>query len=145
VDISGLEDGESETARGSSNQYRFTAQRAIPYRTSSASLASAGSLTATTTPLGAQIYGTTDTVNGNVNLAFPRAPVQVTTTYTDNLLGSIEQQLVSNGEVPLAGLNSPESRSFNVEASTFVNVLPRTLVGDTCRARSNTSTGKTLE
>jgi len=129
VDISGLEDGESETARGSSNQYRFTAQRAIPYRTSSASLGLSRITYSDNDTLGGTNYGTTDTVNGNVNLAFPRAPVQVTTTYTDNLLGSIEQQLVSNGEVPLAGLNSPESRSFNVEASTFVNVLPRTLVG----------------
>jgi hypothetical protein len=30
VDISGLEDGESETARGSSNQYRFTSQGGFP-------------------------------------------------------------------------------------------------------------------
>jgi len=129
IDISGLEDGESEKARGSSNQYRFTAQRAIPYRTSSTSLSLSRTSYNDNDTLGGTNYGTTDTVNGNVNLAFPRAPVQVTTTYTDNLLGSIEQQLVSSGEVPLAGLNSPESRSVTVEASTFVNVLPRTLVG----------------
>jgi hypothetical protein len=129
VDISGLEDGESETARGSSNQYRLTGQGRIPYRTSSASLSLSRISYSNDDTLGGTNYGTTDTVNGNVNLAFPRAPVQVTTTYTDNLLGSIEQQMVSNGEVPLAGLNSPESRSVSVEASTFVNVLPRTLVG----------------
>jgi hypothetical protein len=129
VNINGLEDGESETARGSSNQYRFTAQRAIPYKTSSASLSLSRTSYSDDDSLGGTNYGTTDTVNGNVNLAFPRAPVQVTTSYTDNLLGSIEQQLVSNGEVPLASLNSPESRSVSVEASTFVNVLPRTLVG----------------
>jgi hypothetical protein len=129
VDISGLENGESETARGSSNQYRFNAQRAIPYRTSSASLSLSRTSYNDDDTLGGTNYGTTDTVNGNVNLSFPRAPVQVTTSYTDNLLGSIEQQLVSSGEVPLAGLNSPESRAVSVEASTFVNVLPRTLVG----------------
>ncbi len=129
VDISGLEDGGSETARGSSNQYRLTGQGRIPYRTSSASLNLSRTSYSDDDTLGGTNYGTTDTVNGNVNLAFPRAPVQVTTSYTDNLLGSIAQQLTSNGEVPLVGLNSPESRSVTVEASTFVNVLPRTLVG----------------
>jgi hypothetical protein len=129
VGISGLEDGESETARGSSNQYRLTGQGRIPYRTSSASLSLSRISYNNDDTLGGTNYGTTDTVNGNVNLAFPRAPVQVTTTYTDNLLGSIEQQMVSNGEVPLAGLNTPESRSVTVGASTFVNVFPRTLVG----------------
>ncbi|MFZ0137610.1 MAG: hypothetical protein WAK89_11150 [Candidatus Sulfotelmatobacter sp.] len=129
VNVGGLEDGESETARGSSNQYRLTGQGRIPYRTSSASLSLGRDTYSDDDTLGGTNYGTTDTVNGNLNLAFPRAPVQVTTNYTDNLLGSIEQQLVNNGEVPLAGLNSPESRSVTVEASTFVNVLPRTLVG----------------
>jgi hypothetical protein len=129
VDLSGLEDGESATAQSSSNQYRFSAQRAIPYRTSSASLNLSRTSYSDDDTLGGTNYGTTDTVNGNVNLAFPRAPVQVTTSYSDNLLGSIEQQLVNGGEVPLAGLNSPESRSVSVGASTFVNVLPRTLVG----------------
>jgi hypothetical protein len=129
VDISGLEDGESETARNSSNQFRFSAQRAIPYRTSSASMSASRTSYSDDDSLGGTNYGTTDTVNGNLNLAFPRAPVQVTANYTDNLLGSVEQQLISSGEVPLAGLNSPTSRSLNVEASTFVNVLPRTLVG----------------
>ncbi len=129
VDISGLEDGEGDTARSSSNQYRLTGQGRIPYRTSSASLSLSRISYSNDDTLGGTNYGTTDTVNGNVNLAFPRAPVQVTATYTDNLLGSIEQQMVSNGQAPLAGLNSPESRSVSVEASTFVNILPRTLVG----------------
>ncbi|MGA9544456.1 MAG: hypothetical protein WBQ85_12860 [Candidatus Sulfotelmatobacter sp.] len=129
VNLSGLEDGESETARGSSNQYRLTGQGQIPYRTSSASL-SLGRITYSDDDTqGGTNYGTTDTVNGNLNLAFPRAPVQVTTNYTDTLLGSLEQQLVNNGEVPLVGLSTPESRSVTVEASTFMNVLPRTLVG----------------
>jgi hypothetical protein len=129
VELNGLEDGESETSRGSSNQYRFTAQGPIPYRMSSTSLSLSRTSYSTDDSLGGTNYGTTDTVNGIVNLMFPKAPVSVSTVYTDNLLGSIEQQLVSNGEVPLAGLNSPESRSLSVEASTFVNVLPRLLLG----------------
>ena len=129
VDISGLEDGAAENARSSSNQFRFTAQRAVPYRTSSMSTSLSRTSYTDNDSLGGTNYGTTDTVAGNLNLAFPRAPVQVTALYTDNLLGSIEQNLVNSGEIPLAGLNSPESRSVNLEASTFVNVLPRTMVG----------------
>jgi len=129
VDVSGLENGQAETARGSSNQYRLTGQGRIPYRTSSASLSFSRISYNDDDTLGGTNYGTTDTINGNLNVAFPRAPVQVTTSYTDNLLGSIEQQLVGSGEVPLVGLNTPESRSVSVEASTFVNILPRTLLG----------------
>ncbi|MFY9741040.1 MAG: hypothetical protein WAK21_03495 [Candidatus Sulfotelmatobacter sp.] len=134
VSINGLEDGpdglpETETANGSSNQYRFTAQGPIPYRRSSLSFGFTRDSYNINDTLGGTNYGTTDTINGNINLMFPKAPVTVTTIYTDNLLGSIEQQLVSSGEVPLTGLNTPESRSLSVEASTFVNVLPRLLVG----------------
>jgi hypothetical protein len=129
VDINGLEDGESETSRGSSNQYRFTAQGPVPYRMSSASLSLNRTSYNTDDSLGGTNYGTTDTATGIVNLMFPKAPVSVTTTYTDNLLGSIEQQLASNGQVPLNSLGSPESRSLTVEAATFVNVAPRLLVG----------------
>ncbi len=129
VTLNGLEDGESETSRGSSNQYRFTANGPIPYRSSSATLTANRTSYSTDDSLSGTNYGTTDTVTGVVNLIFPKAPVAVTTTYTDNLLGSIEQQLVSNGQVPLGGLNIPEARSFSVEASTFVNVLPRLLLG----------------
>ncbi|HVI07651.1 MAG TPA: hypothetical protein VND65_05100 [Candidatus Binatia bacterium] len=129
VDFNGLEDGSSETTQGSSNQYRFMIQGPVPYRQSSMSLNLNRSSYNTEDSNFGTNYGTTDTVNGNVNLMFPRAPVSVTSSYTDNLLGSIEQQLVSSGEVPLAGLSTPESRSFTVGASTFVNVLPRLMVG----------------
>ena len=64
-----------------------------------------------------------------MNLLFPKAPVTVTTIYTDNLLGGIEEQLISNGQIPLVSLNSPESHSLSVEASSYVNVLPRLMVG----------------
>ncbi len=129
IELNGFEDGLSETASGSSNQYRLTGQGPIPYRTSSASLSLTRTSYSTDDSLGGTNYGTTDTINGNISLMFPRAPVSVSTIYTDNLLGSIEQQLASSGEIPIAGLNTPESRSVSVEASTFVNVLPRLLVG----------------
>ncbi len=134
VSFNGLEDEEDgepevETSNGSSNQYRFNVQGPLPYRRSNMSLSLNRDDYSTTDSLGGTNYGTVDSINGTVNLMFPRAPVAITTMYTDNLLGSIEQQMVSNGEVPLAGLNTPESRSISVEASTFVNVLPRLLVG----------------
>jgi hypothetical protein len=134
VELNGIEevaDGqpENETATGSSNQYRFMAQGPIPYRRSTMSLSATRDSYTSNDSVGGTNNGTTDTVNGNVNLMFPKAPVTVTTTYTDNLLGSIEQQLVNSGEVPLTGLNSPESRSLSVGAQTYVNVLPRLMVG----------------
>jgi len=129
TEFSGLENGETESADGSSNQYRFLAQGPVPYRKSNMSLSLTRSTYNTNDSIGGANYGTTDTVNGMVNLMFPKAPVSVSTVYTDNLLGSIEQQLVSSGQVPLVALGSPESRSVSVEASTFVNVLPRLLVG----------------
>ena len=136
VDINGLENGETETANDSSNQYRFDLHGPIPYRHSSmsvgftrtsynnADLDSGTGYDTTVTD-----NGTTDTINGNVGLMFPKAPVTVSAIYTDNLLGNIEQQLVSSGEVPLVSLNSPESRSLTVQASTYVTVLPRLMVG----------------
>ncbi len=129
VAINGLEDGESESSNGSSNQYRFTAQGPIPYRNSSANLGITRTSYNDNDSLSGSNYGTTDTINGIVNLNFPRAPVSISTLYTDNLLGSIEQQLASNGQVPLADLNSPESRQVSVEASTFVNITHGLMVG----------------
>ncbi len=135
VSFNGLEEeeenGESEieTSNSSSNQYRFNVRGPIPYRLSNMSLSLNRDTYNIVDSLAGTNYGTVDSINGTVNLMFPRAPVAITTMYTDNLLGSIEQQLVSNGQVPLAGLNTPESRSISVEASTFVNVLPRLMVG----------------
>jgi hypothetical protein len=136
VDVNGLENGETDTANLSSNQYHFNLQGPIPYRHSSMSVGftrtsydDEGSQSAPDLSTTNKTNGTTDTVTGNVSLMFPKAPVNVTTIYTDNLLGSLEQQLVSSGEVPLNSLNSPASRSLSVQASTYVNVLPRLLVG----------------
>lgn len=136
VDINGLENGETDTANGSSNQYRFQVQGPVPYRHSSMSLSfSRTNYDANDLENGTD-SGTTnttndaaDSLNANVNLQFPKAPVTITTIYTDNLLGGIEQQLISGGQVPLVNLNSPESHSLSVQAGTYVNVLPRLLIG----------------
>ena len=136
VDISGLENGETDTASGSSNQYRFLVQGPIPYRKSGMSVSFSRATydnndleNGTDYSTNQTTNGATDTLNANVNLLFPKAPVNVTTVYTDNILGGIEEQLVSNGQVPLLTLNSPESHSLSVQASSYVNVLPRLMVG----------------
>jgi hypothetical protein len=129
VDINGLEDGLTETGNSSSDQYRITAQGPINYRTSSLGFGATRSTFSSDDSLVGTSEGTTDTVNGTLNLAFPKAPVTLTALYTDNLLGSIDQQLVSSGQTPLVGLNSPESRSFTVGASTFVSPLSHLLLG----------------
>ncbi|HTW31903.1 MAG TPA: hypothetical protein VMD76_09505, partial [Candidatus Sulfotelmatobacter sp.] len=133
ININGLAEGAgddlSETAKDSSNQYRATMQGPIPYRTSSMNFGFTRSDFTTNDSLAGQNTGTTDTAIANVNLQFPRAPVIFTADYTDNILGNFEQQLLSNGQTPLEGLNSPASHSLSLEAETFVNVLPRLLLG----------------
>ncbi len=127
--ISGLEDGESETTNGSSNQFRLTAQRPVPYNNSNLSMGFTRSSYSVEDSLAGQNDGTTDNANANLNLRFPKLPVTLTAIYTDNLLGSFEEQLVSNGQAPVGSISSPESHSLSFEASTFYNVLPRLVVG----------------
>jgi len=121
--------GESETSNTSSNQYRLSAQGPFPYRSSSMSVGFNRTSYDTTDSVAGQYSGTTDTLNGNLNLQFPKVPVSVYALYTDNILGSVEQQLISNGQTPLVGLNSPDSHSISVGATTFVTVAPRLMVG----------------
>ena len=127
--INGLDNGESETTTGSSNQYRLTAQRPIPYNNSNLSMGFTRSSYSMDDSLGGQNDGTTDSANANLNLRFPKLPVTLTAIYTDNLLGSFEEQLINNGQTPLVSIASPESHSISLEASTFYNVLPRLVVG----------------
>lgn len=129
VGIDGLEDGASESVSSSSNQYRLGAQGPIPYRQSNMAVNFNRSSYNSNDSLNGTNYGTTDTINGSANMRFPKAPVTLSAIYTDNILGNYEQQLVSNGQTPLAGLNAPASHSLTLEASTFVNVMPRLLVG----------------
>ncbi len=133
VDLNGVEDlitGETvtESSHGSSNQYRFQVQGPIPYRTSHVSMSVNRDVYSDEDTEGNINNGTTDTFMGAVNLSFPKAPVAVTTTYTDNVTGSIEQQLVTSGQVPLINLGTPIVRSLDIEASTFVSVY-KFLVG----------------
>jgi len=129
ANINGLEDGISEKANASDDQWRATARHAIPYRNSSFSLGFSRSDYNDEDSLGTKTNGTTDYILGTVGLNFPKLPVTVTADYTDNVVGSFEQQLISNGQAPLTNIISPTSRQFSIEASTFYNVLPSLRLG----------------
>ncbi len=127
--VAGLVDGETENTETSSNEYYAIASRPIPYRGSSFSVAFNRGSYDTDDSIAGQSNGTTDNLTANVNLLFPRLPVSVVTNYTDNIFGSYEQQLVNNGQAPVAGIVSPESRSLSVTASTYYTVMPGAMVG----------------
>lgn len=128
ANITGLENGEAETTSGSSNQYRLSANRSLPYNHSSFSIGLSRGSYSSNDSLGGESNGTTDTANVNVGLMFPKLPVVVTAYYTDNLFGSFQQQLISSGQAPVPNLISPESRSLSLTASTFYTILPRLVV-----------------
>jgi hypothetical protein len=73
---------------------------------------------------GGQTFGTTDNALANLSLPFHRLPVTLSANYTDNLFGNLQQQLISNGETPLANFASPVSRSITATATTFYTILP---------------------
>jgi hypothetical protein len=125
----GAADGLTETSNNSSNQYHATAQGPIPYRTSSMNFGFSRSDFADDDSLSGRGSSTADTANANVNIQFPKAPVSFTAIYTDNILGNFEQQLLANGQTPLETLGNSASHSLSVGATTFVNVLPRLMVG----------------
>jgi len=127
--INGLENGISETADSSSNQYRLTAQRPIPYNNSNLSLGFSRIDYDTDSSLGFKDNGTTDNVNGTLSLRFPKLPVTLSTNYTDNVFGSFEEQLISSGQAPLTNILTPQYRSLSVEASTYYTILPRLTAG----------------
>jgi hypothetical protein len=126
--ITGLSAGAAETTDGSSNLYTLNAVRPLPFYKSSLSMGfSRDSYNYNLS--GNSENGTTDSANANLTLQFPKLPVAVFANYTDNLVGSFEQQLVSTGQAPLQPLVSPVSRSLTAGASTFYNLAPHTVVG----------------
>jgi len=128
--INGLENGLlSDTSDSSSNTYRLTAQRSIPYNNSSLSLGFSRSDYDSEDSLGVKNNGTTDNFNGTLGLKFPKLPVTLSANYTDNIFGSFEQQLISSGQAPLASIITPESHSLSLEASTYYTILPRLTAG----------------
>jgi hypothetical protein len=121
-----LENGQADTNNGSSNQYRISGTRGLPVYHSQISFGfNRGTYDDTFT--GGQENGTTDNANVNLSIPFSKLPVSAFATYTDNLFGSFEQQLVSSGQAPLQAIISPESHALTMGASTFYQVMPHML------------------
>lgn len=77
---------------------------------------------------GGSSNGTTDNANGNLNFAVWRFPITATTTYTDNLYGSFQQQLLANGQTGVLSNISPESRSLLTNVFTSYHLMPHVFV-----------------
>ncbi|MFZ0799880.1 MAG: hypothetical protein WCA13_04100 [Terriglobales bacterium] len=119
-----LENGETETTDFSSDRYYVNATHKLPiYNGQIAGSFSRGTYNSDDSIAGQQ-NGTTDSASLYAGLPFPKLPVTVAANYTDNIFGSFQQQLVSSGQAPLPGLESPESRSLSVTANTSYQVLP---------------------
>ena len=129
IALHGLEDGESETANGSSSQYRLQAQHAIPYNNSNLTMSFSRTDYSSDDSQGIQNTGTTDNASANAVIKFPRLPVNLSANYTDNVFGSLETQLISSGQVGLVNFTSPESHLLTLEASTMYNVTHQLGVG----------------
>jgi hypothetical protein len=72
--------------------------------------------------------GTTDNINGNLGLKVWRLPVTANATYSDNVYGSFEQQLLSSGGTLLFTDLLPETRSLLVNVGTGYAVTPHIFV-----------------
>ncbi len=68
--------------------------------------------------------GTTDNAYGNLSLALWRLPITATATYTDNVYGSLEEQILASGGTLLQTSLTPESRSLLVNVTTGYRILP---------------------
>jgi len=129
IALNGIENGESQTADSSSNQYRVQAQHAIPYNNSNVAISFSRTDYSSEDSLGEQNTGTTDNANANAVIKFPRLPVSLSANYTDNVFGSLETQLISSGQAGLVNLTSPESHLLTLEASTMYNVTSQLGIG----------------
>ncbi len=72
--------------------------------------------------------GVTDNANANLSLEVWRLPVTATATYTDNVYGSIEEQIIASGGSLLLNNASPESRALLVNVTTGYRILPHVFV-----------------
>ena len=72
--------------------------------------------------------GTTDNAYGNLNFNLWRLPITTTATYTDNVYGSLEQQILASGGTLLFSSLTPESRALVVNAGTGYAIAPHVYV-----------------
>lgn len=124
-----LGSGEAETTYTSSNSYSVSASHSLPlsggfgvgFSRSNYHDNVSGETTGTNN-------GTTDNATANLNLQVWKLPVTATATYTDNVYGSFEQQILNGGGTLLFTNLSPESRALLVNVSSGHRVLPHVFV-----------------
>ncbi len=124
-----LGDGDTEVTDTSTNTYSFSLGHKLPLdggfglgvSRSSYNSDLSGATTGTNT-------GTTDNAYGNMGVKVWRLPVTATASYTDNVYGAFEEQVLSQGGTLLFTDLSPTSRSLLVNVSTGYAILPHTYV-----------------
>jgi hypothetical protein len=112
-----LINGGGETSTGGSNMYSLTLTRsALPL---------GGSFSANWSRTdykdnsdGGSSDGTTQNLSASGGFRLWRLPISASAAYTENVYGSIDQQLLSNGSTVLVASNSPETSTLLVNVGT---------------------------
>jgi len=124
-----LEGGAAEITNTSTNSYSFNVGHKLPL---SGGFGLGFTRTDYTSNLSGETTGsnngTTDTAFANLSLKLWKLPINATAAYTDNVYGSLEQQILSNGGTLLLTNLSPESRELIVNVSSGYRVLPHVFV-----------------
>jgi hypothetical protein len=72
--------------------------------------------------------GTNDDIDGSVGVTLWKLPVSGGVSYSDNLYGSVEEQLLANGDTLLQTSSLPTSRSLSMSAGTSYTLFRRIFV-----------------
>ena len=116
--------GETETNNTSSNTFQINASRGFHNGGFGLGYSRSEYSNAYSAGVGGSSSGTTDNLFGNVGFQVWKLPLSATVAYTDNLYGSLEEQLLSNGQTYVQASISPESRSLVMNLSTSHTILP---------------------
>jgi hypothetical protein len=114
------------SSSSSSNNYLFSLSHRLPMSGSFAFGANRSDYT--TSSGGGTNTGTSDNLNASFGINVKTFPISASVSYTDNLYGSIEEQLLSNGGSVLQTTISQTSRALLVNVSTSHMVFNRVFV-----------------
>jgi hypothetical protein len=115
---------ETQTSDTSSNTFQINASRGFPRGGFGIGYSRSEYSNAYSAGIGGSSSGTTDNLFGNVGFQLWKLPLSASVAYTDNLYGSFEEQLLSNGQTYVQANISPESRSLLMNLSTSHSILP---------------------
>ena len=112
------------TSDSSSNTLEFDASRGFPgggfgFGASRSSYSDSYAGTAT-----GSSNGTNDNIFANIGYQLWKIPLSGSIAYTDNLYGSLEEQLLANGQSGVQSTISPETRSLILSLSSSHSILP---------------------